>query len=103
MKRLVKLSQGWLELDIRTFRRVPRLVRRRWPPCGYTVLVTRFGSDGWSVGDREFPVQMWVAGTGSKLRVALVDFAGVTPSEGEKIAAATIAEWKRRDPDAAKG
>lgn len=99
MKRLVKLTQGWLELDIRTYRQIPRFLWRR-RPGDYHVLLTRYGSDGWSVGDPEYPVSVWMAARGSKLPVLLVEFAGLTPDEAETIAAETIAEWKRRDPDA---
>jgi hypothetical protein len=40
MKRLVKLKQGWLELDIRTYRQIPRFIRRRRFP-DYDILLTR--------------------------------------------------------------
>jgi len=100
MKRLVKLKQGWLELDIRTYRQIPRLIRRRRLPGDYHVLLTRYDSDGWSVGDPEHPVTLWMAGRGSKLAGVLAEFAGITANEAERIAAETIAEWKRRDPDA---
>jgi hypothetical protein len=102
MKRLVKLNQGWLELDIRTYPQIPRFMRRR-RPGDYHVLLTRYGSDGWSVGDPEYPVELWMAGYGSKLAAVLAEFAGITPDEAETIAAETIAEWKRRDPDAPTG
>ena len=64
------------------------------------MLLTRYGSDGWSVGDPEYPVRYWMAGTGSKLVAVLADFAGITTDEAEAVAAETITEWKRRDPDA---
>jgi hypothetical protein len=102
MKRLVKLNQGSLELDMRTYRNsgMPRILRRTAFPAGYQVTVTRYGSDGWSVGDPEDPQGRWAAGAGSKLSSFLVDFAGMEPDEAEKVATETIAEWKRQDPDA---
>jgi hypothetical protein len=101
MKRLVRLKHGWLELDIRTYRQLPRFFRRvaRFPG-GYTVLLTRYGSDGWSVGDPESPWEIWSAGTDTKLETMLVDFVGITLEEADTIVAETIAEWHRRDPDA---
>jgi hypothetical protein len=100
MKRLVKLKQGWLELDIRTYRQFPLWRRRRRLPGGYSVMLTRYGSDGWSVGDPEFPVKYWMAGAGLKLSSVLAEFAGISPDEAETIVTETLDEWKRRDPDA---
>jgi hypothetical protein len=72
-------------------------MRRLAVPDGYGVIVTRYASDGWSVGDPDSPGVGWRAGTGSELSAFLVEYTGITPEEAEAIAEETIAEWKRRD------
>jgi hypothetical protein len=105
MKRLVKLDEGWVELDIRTYRKAGRLVRRLMggAPRGYSVLITRFASDGWSVGDPEYPVQSWRSNRSESGTLAdvLAEVAEISSGQAGAIVAETMAEWKRRDPGAA--
>jgi hypothetical protein len=81
VKRLVRASTGWIELDAMHMGRL-----------GLSVRVTTFPEEGWASFEQSWNSR-W-PGEGAQLESFLVTEAGLPTAEAEEIARETLQEWR---------
>ena len=83
MKRLVRTSGGWVELDL-----------NQMPISGFSVRVTVFGDEEWASAEETWNAK-WPVNEGS-LAAFLVDMAEIPLDEASRIAEESVREWRER-------
>jgi hypothetical protein len=88
VKRLVRTSRGWVELDLHEI-----------AIAGFSARVTVFGGEEWASAE-----ETWNAGwRDDSLAAFLSDLAGIPPDEAARIADESIRGWHERGGEDADG
>jgi hypothetical protein len=83
VKRLVRTSRGWVELDISDM-----------PVAGFNVRVTVFGDRDWALSEETWNAK-WPVNEGS-LAAYLSEMAYIPMDEASRIAEESVREWRER-------
>jgi hypothetical protein len=83
VKRLVRTSQGWVELDVDEI-----------SIAGFHVRVTVFGEGGWARAEETWNAK-WPIDEKS-FEMFLADIAAIPPDEAVRIAEESVREWRER-------